>query len=355
MFRFTDAGYNRMKTVSNKLLQDWLQVVKNRGHSVKTLLNTSGIPWHCYENTRAQISSEQLARLNAQIRHLLDDQFMGYGHEAMSPALMERVMIKILAQARDLKEILFEWENFWNLVQQSRSTGETSTGINKNEFVYCFKFNAPQRQGTYVWILDSTMFKLQLFSWMIGKQIKPKFIGIAEPAPTGVSDDLSLLPAKIAFGQPQNYFTIDQDYLHCPVVRTPEECLDYKNYLPGDFFAVPDDETCFARLVERSIKTHLETEFRPPQIDFIAEELSISVRGLRRKLESERESFQNLKDKVRRDLAVNKLVRTELPIGDIAVDLGFSGTAAFSRAFKTWTEGTPQEYRTHRASKSPEK
>src|SRR6266404_2882539 len=116
-----------MNTVSNKLLQDWLHVAKNRGYDLKALLNSSGIPWGCYENTRSHISGEQLASLNAEIRRRLDDQFMGYGRDVMTPALLDRVMIKILAQARNLREILSEWESFWNLVQ--RDTGVTSTSV----------------------------------------------------------------------------------------------------------------------------------------------------------------------------------------------------------------------------------
>jgi AraC-like DNA-binding protein len=337
-----------MKTVSNRLLQDWLQDIKNRGQNLKVLLNTSGIPSCCYENTRSRISGEQLARLNAEIRRLLNDQFLGYGPDVMSPALLERVMIKILAHARNLKEILFEWENFWNVVQQG--TGVTSVDVSNNEILYRFKFRTPQRPGTYVWILDSTMLKLQLFSWMIGKQIKPKVIGIAEYAPSGVNDDLLLLPARVLFNQPYNFLTFDKDYLHCPVVRTPDQCLSYKKHLPIDFFAVPGDERTFVALVERAMKDLLHTECRLPQIQHVAEELSVSVRGLRRQLEAESEGFKNLKRKIRLDLAVHKLASSEVPIGDSAVDLGFSGTAAFSRAFKAWTTSTPQDYRSRRGA-----
>jgi len=341
-----------MRTVSNRLLRDWLHVTKARGHDLKPLLKASGIPWRSYEDARSHISGEQLACLNAEIRRLLDDLFMGYGHEAMSPALLDRVMIKILAHAKNLKEILSEWENFWNLVQQS--TGLTSTGIDKNEFVYRYKFNSPQRPGTYVWIIDSTMFKLRLFSWMIGKQIRPKIIGIAEPAPAGVSDDLALLPTKVLFDQPQNFFIIDKNYLHNPVVRTQEQCLNYQKYLPGDFFAVPGDEQRLAGLVERAMKNMLKTELRLPKIECVAQELSVSVRGLNRKLELEGEGFQKLKNKIRRDLALEKLACLEIPICNIAADLGFSGTAAFSRAFKGWTASTPREYRAHRALIDPQ-
>jgi AraC-like DNA-binding protein len=337
-----------MNIISNRLLHDWLQVVAVKGHDLRPLLKASGIPLNRYSGTRSHINGQQLARLNSEIRRLLDDQFMGYGHDVMSPALLDRVMIKILAQAKNLKQIFCEWESFWNLVQ--RHTGLTSTSEDENEFFYRFQFNAPQRPGTYVWIFDSTMLKLQLFSWMIGKQIKPKVIGIAEAAREGISDDLALLPARVLFDQPYNFFTIDKRYLSYPVVRTLEQCLNYKQHLPRDFFVVPSDQRCFAGLVERTMRNMLRAEFRVPPIDWVARDLSVSVRGLNRRLETEGVSFQKLKNDIRRDLAMDKLTCPAIPIRSIAADLGFSGTAAFSRAFKAWTASTPQEYRTRNAT-----
>jgi len=339
-----------MKPVSNKLLQDWLQVTKARGHDLKPLLKASGIPWRSYEDTRTHISGEQLARLNAEIRRLLGDQFMGYGQHVMPPALLDHVMIKILAQAKNLREVFSEWESFWNLVQRD---GLSSIGVEKNECVYRFRFTKTQRPGTYVWILDSTMLKLQLFSWMIGKQIRPKVIGIAEPAPLGVSNDLALLPADVLFDQPQNIIAIDKNYLNCPVIRPVEQCLNYRKYLPRDFFVVANDERCCAALVERTMRNMLRTEFRLPHIDWVAQELSVSVRGLNRKLEIEGDSFQKLKNKIRRELALEKLACTDIPISEIAADLGFSGTAAFSRAFKAWTASTPRVYRSRCDARLP--
>jgi AraC-like DNA-binding protein len=335
-----------MTTVSHRLLQDWLQVARTRGHGLRALLAAAAIPWQCYANSSSHISGEQLASLNGEIRRLLRDQFLGYGQEALAPALLDSVLIKILAQASNLKEVLSEWESFYNLVQGS---GSINTSSNGNELVYRFRFKFAQRPGAHVWILDSTMLKLQLFSWMIGKKIKLLTIGFAESASASANDYRSLLQAQVLFDQPQNFFTIDSSYLRCPVIRTAEQCLNYRQYLPHDFFAIPGDDRCFSRRVERVVSARLTAECRLPTIDCIAEEFSVSVRGLRRKLQSEGESFQHLKDKVRRDAAVKKLVLDEIPIRDVAADLGFSGTAAFCRAFKAWTDATPQEYRNHSA------
>ncbi len=79
----------------------------------------------------------------------------------------------------------------------------------------------------------------------------------------------------------------------------------------------------------------------------------ICVTVLRRKtvvcplilLREEGSSFQELKDHLRRDLAIYHLGRDELAIQDIAEQLGFSKPSAFHRAFKKWTGLTPGAYR----------
>lgn len=331
-----------MKTISNRLLQSWLQVAKGRGCDLRSLLNAAGIPWQHLENTRSQTTGIQLARLSKELRRLLSDDFMGYGREPLAPELLDQVLIKVLPQAEDLKGLMSEWENFYNLVQM---TGRTTTLHNKDEFIYQFQFTTAQLPNTSLQFIDSTMRKLRLFSWMIGREIKLKAVGFAEPMSANAAEYASLFPVIILYEQPVNFFVIDSAFLRCPVIRSMQECLGYKKHLPEDFFEVPGRERSFAALVRRTISKMLKRQCRMPTIECVAEELCLSVRGLRRKLEREDESFQSMKDGIRRDAANEALVRSDIHIADLAAELGFSGTAAFSRAFKAWTAKSPQEYR----------
>lgn len=77
----------------------------------------------------------------------------------------------------------------------------------------------------------------------------------------------------------------------------------------------------------------------------VAEKLHISTRNLRRKLEQEKTSFQQVLDDVRCELAKNYLSKTRLRLEDIAPLLGFSETSNLRRAFKKWTNQTPSQYR----------
>ncbi len=77
----------------------------------------------------------------------------------------------------------------------------------------------------------------------------------------------------------------------------------------------------------------------------MADRLHMSVSALQRHLAAEDTSFQTLKDQLRRDLAIERLNTTQVPLATLAADLGFADSAAFQRAFKTWTGSAPGSYR----------
>jgi AraC-like DNA-binding protein len=71
----------------------------------------------------------------------------------------------------------------------------------------------------------------------------------------------------------------------------------------------------------------------------------MSVSTLQRHLAGEGSSFQQVKDHLRRDLAIVRLNTSTIQLSALASELGFSDQAVFQRAFKTWTGSAPGAYR----------
>jgi AraC-like DNA-binding protein len=71
----------------------------------------------------------------------------------------------------------------------------------------------------------------------------------------------------------------------------------------------------------------------------------MSVATLRRRLADEGTTFSSVVEEVRRNLAREYLCSGQASVGEVAGHLGFSGVAAFGRAFKRWTGSTPSDYR----------
>ena len=78
--------------------------------------------------------------------------------------------------------------------------------------------------------------------------------------------------------------------------------------------------------------------------------LNLSPRSLHRQLKEEGTSLQVLKDEVRRERAIELLLRTRKPIKQVAESAGFQNEKSFIRAFKQWTGQTPAAFRDARQS-----
>ncbi|MEK1834418.1 MAG: helix-turn-helix transcriptional regulator, partial [Pseudomonas sp.] len=84
-----------------------------------------------------------------------------------------------------------------------------------------------------------------------------------------------------------------------------------------------------------------------PERDDLALVLRMSNSTLQRRLQSEGTHYQNLKDDLRRDMAIDLLSRGDMTVTEVAAETGFQETSAFHRAFKKWTGVNPGAYRRH--------
>ena len=100
------------------------------------------------------------------------------------------------------------------------------------------------------------------------------------------------------------------------------------------------------RLLVSKIKNILmRSRGRITTIEQVASELNISPRTLRRHLQDEGFSYQQLLNEFRADMAAEYLQSVSMTAKEIAYLLGFKDTNSFRRAFKLWTGKTVQEYR----------
>jgi AraC-like DNA-binding protein len=77
-----------------------------------------------------------------------------------------------------------------------------------------------------------------------------------------------------------------------------------------------------------------------------AKQLHMSPRTLQRKLADANQTYLQLVDDTRKDLALRYIEDPRRSVTDITFSLGFSQPSAFTRAFKRWTGFSPSDYRT---------
>jgi AraC-like DNA-binding protein len=77
----------------------------------------------------------------------------------------------------------------------------------------------------------------------------------------------------------------------------------------------------------------------------VATKIGVHSRKLERMLAEHGTSYRKLRDQVLHDIACKLLSETNMPLAEIASTLGYSETAAFTRAFSRWCGLTPLRWR----------
>jgi AraC-like DNA-binding protein len=104
----------------------------------------------------------------------------------------------------------------------------------------------------------------------------------------------------------------------------------------------PLDDT-FLDSLSALIGTYLR--YHNMNIQLAAEMTGLSIRTLQRRLGDLQLDYSTLIDHVRLKQALSFLRNPDIPLTDIAYDLGYSDAAHFTRAFQRWTALSPREYR----------
>jgi len=136
-------------------------------------------------------------------------------------------------------------------------------------------------------------------------------------------------------------FIFDGEVLDTPTLQADplavKACVDYFNrHMPIQNEASLSDKV---RLLLRQAQGHF------PDMEAIAQPLNVSVRTLRRQLQSEGTSFQQLLEDTRQQQSKQYLRHTSLTLDEIASLLGYSEQSQFSRAFRRWTGVSPGHFR----------
>lgn len=101
------------------------------------------------------------------------------------------------------------------------------------------------------------------------------------------------------------------------------------------------DQAVSARV--QQLLLHRRGDF--PKIAHAAEKLHMSESTLRRRLQAEGSSFQQLLDQVRLHLASQYLTETEFPVAEVGRLIGFDDVANFRRSFRRWSGKNPSQLR----------
>ena len=178
-------------------------------------------------------------------------------------------------------------------------------------------------------------------SWSIRERIPLTSVSVFGERSKRAKDYDNLFDYSITYGSAHNQLCFPAQYLDRPILQNADSMKEFLKapafYLMSEFGI----QQSLAFQIRKRLQSTAAENF--PSLDSIADEFNLSVATLRRRLQGEDTTYQEIKDEVRRDLAVTVLV-SEGSVKSAAYAAGFTEPSSFFRAFKRWTGTTPKAY-----------
>lgn len=184
----------------------------------------------------------------------------------------------------------------------------------------------------------------RLLSWLVRRDLEPLSIEVALPRPSDPDWISFAFDRPLIFDSDQTGLVLSRRSMRLPVSRDATELEELLRESPRMLLRRPRYDSALANQVRRILEVGALRRAIPDAVE-IARRISVSPQTLRRKLAAEGTSVRTLSNEVRRDVAIHRLVDGRESVAALSERLGYSEPSAFSRAFRSWTGSTPQEYR----------
>jgi AraC-like DNA-binding protein len=330
----TDKG-----TISIHFVRPVADALEAQGIGVAPVLQAAGIPMALLAEDRSRVSAAQYAALWRATIPRLDDEFFGLDSRRMkdgSFALLTRAVVHCPTLGSALERAI----RFFGICLDDLSIELERSGPYADLRLRPREPGAPVKRFAHETLL---VMLHGLACWLVGRRIPVLQASFAYPAPAHADEYLAIFSPSLQFDAPCTGLAFEVELLELPVVQSERSAKEFLRLAPANILLKYKSTHSLSSRIRRRLRQLLPHEL--PDQDALAREFAIAPATLRRRLKAEGETYQTIKDQLRRDLAIAYLSSTDLSIRDIALALGFEETSTFHRAFRKWSNLSPGAYR----------
>jgi AraC-like DNA-binding protein len=324
-------------TVAIQQVHSILLGARSRELDVTRLLARAGIAPALLESPLARVSQQQYAQLIRALRRAMRDELWGLAARPLRPGSFALCMQQ-LVRCTTVGEALRSGFSFYDLliddfVARLSVQGDTA----RIQFV----LRRPVDPRLDYAIKAFMLFTFGSASWLAARRIP--LLGIDYTTSMHPSETSRVYQAPIRQNQAHVGMSFEAHWLQLPIVQTTQSLREFLIGAPANLIVKYRDTSSLTDRIRRLLRRRLGGEL--PSLEEVGETLAVTPQTLRRRLREEGRGFQQIKDELRRDTAIEYLAQTRLPLIEIANRVGFSEASTFHRAFKNWTGVAPGEYR----------
>ena len=315
-----------------------VEAYTQRGLDPSSALRKAQITPSQLKSTNARVTTLQMEWMSEAAMRELDDEALGWFRRRL-PWGSYGMLVRASLTAPTLGVAMQRWCRHHNLL-----TDDIALHLTADKHTASLALHEQHDLGTMREFCTVSVLRnaLGVASWLTDSRIDLSQTELHFAAPPHQASYRVLFDGPTRFDAPLSRISFDAGYLQLPVRR---------------------DEAALQRMLQRALLLTVRPYRRDrllvekvrhalaehPQATRNAEDLAallhMSPRTLHRQLQDEGASLQQLKDNVRRERAMHLLLKTKKPIKQIAAEVGFANDKSFMRAFRTWTDQTPDELR----------
>ncbi|MDX2320521.1 MAG: AraC family transcriptional regulator [Moritella sp.] len=168
-------------------------------------------------------------------------------------------------------------------------------------------------------------------------------LSLAKPKPDYGEDYFSLLTNSVRFNTEHNEVHFPKEWLDRAVVTEYEvDCDESLIDICNKNLVLAEQSINTVERIKDSLR---QASGQMPNLEDVAESYHQSTRSLQRALKVEGYSFRQLIEDIRKERSQHLLLKTQMTIVEIALELGYNDPPNFTRAFKQWFGCCPRHYR----------
>lgn len=174
-----------------------------------------------------------------------------------------------------------------------------------------------------------------------GQTLKPSVVYLTHAKPDCYQKYYEYFQCDVLFDQVETKLCFPATILDEPLLNSMPNMSFMTDKTIIDYLESMHEENTITK-VKQAIMKLLPSEV---SIEKVTNILHLTPRTLHRHLKAEGTTFKHILDDVRYDLSKEYILNNNYSLTEIAFQLGFSDSSAFSRAFKHWSGQSPSHYK----------
>lgn len=330
---------NHIPLVRANILTGFVRLLEEIGAPVQRLLATTKLPTSVLEDPEALLPLKQ-------VFEFYEQSVQAEGCESLGLLVGQKIQIEDLgAFGRLLRHSLTLHDAIQTAIHMiaAYNSGDRIWLIEQGDQVWlCRKFTDEIDVGRQYADQCSVMIMIHLVQLAAGSEWKPTEIHLETIKLQGLNQIELLSDTNILFEQEATAIGFPRSLLSLPL-KNPDKYRDIQCYKDYETLHSSAPATTFPGSVRQIAASLLKEDY--PDIRLMAEMVGMSIRTLQRQLNKAGLTYSRLIEQVRFDRSVRLLSDPSIKLADVAVELGYTDPANFTRAFRRWSGVSPSDFR----------